>query len=327
MGWGSGMKSALPPSQAAIPDLANDRLHRSRHSGTLGAHGPEVPAAFSRRVRVLDLGDPHQDERDRPLRPDGPLRLASPRDAGARPSLGAAPPRGAFTRAHLRRTPLPGARPRAPPDHLDPRRPDDGGRPGDPHREPGPDRPPLLPVLARQGADQRAEVAGTALAVAGLVTLSVKDALSGGGSPAGDAMCFALDAPLRALPGPRRRNRDFPSIWLYVIPVYAQAPSSASVAASPDRDLRVWVRPRVGAHGRPRGRAHRLRPFAPQRGHAPDPRPDRQPVQREPVRVRGRPWATSSSARCPARSSTLASAIVVAGVAIVVFATPSAAEG
>jgi drug/metabolite transporter (DMT)-like permease len=68
-----------------------------------------------------------------------------------------------------------------------------------------------------------AEVAGTAVVIAGLIALSVKDALAGAGSLAGDAMCllsmllFALYLALG------RRNRDFPSIWLYVIPVYGLA--------------------------------------------------------------------------------------------------------
>ncbi len=69
----------------------------------------------------------------------------------------------------------------------------------------------------------RAEVVGTALAVAGLAVLSFREALTGGGSLPGDAMCllsmllFALYLALG------RRNRDFPSVWLYVIPVYGQA--------------------------------------------------------------------------------------------------------
>jgi drug/metabolite transporter (DMT)-like permease len=69
----------------------------------------------------------------------------------------------------------------------------------------------------------RAEILGTVVAVAGLVTLSAKDAIAGGGSLAGNAMCvlsmllFALYVALA------RRNRDFPSVWLYMIPVYGQA--------------------------------------------------------------------------------------------------------
>ncbi len=86
--------------------------------------------------------------------------------------------------------------------------------------------------LARERIN-RAEVAGTVLAVAGLLILSVKDALRGGGSLAGDAVCllsmllFALYLALG------RRNRDFPSIWLYVIPVYGQAAAICLLVALP----------------------------------------------------------------------------------------------
>ena len=79
----------------------------------------------------------------------------------------------------------------------------------------------------------RTEVLGTLLALVGLATLSVKDVLQGGGSLAGDAIClismllFALYLALG------RRNRDFPSIWLYVIPVYAQASVICLVVALP----------------------------------------------------------------------------------------------
>jgi len=79
----------------------------------------------------------------------------------------------------------------------------------------------------------RAEVLGTALAVVGLATLSVKDLVQGGGSLPGDLVCllsmllFALYLALG------RRNRDFPSIWLYVIPVYAQASLLCLLVALP----------------------------------------------------------------------------------------------
>jgi drug/metabolite transporter (DMT)-like permease len=92
--------------------------------------------------------------------------------------------------------------------------------------------PFFLVWLARERIN-RTEVAGTVLAIAGLLTLSVRDALNGGGSLAGDAVCllsmllFALYLALG------RRNRDFPSIWLYVIPVYAQAALICLVVALP----------------------------------------------------------------------------------------------
>ena len=69
----------------------------------------------------------------------------------------------------------------------------------------------------------RAEVAGTLIAVLGLVALTVRDAVVGGGTPAGNAVCFASMLLFALYLALGRRNRDFPSLWLYVIPVYAQA--------------------------------------------------------------------------------------------------------
>jgi drug/metabolite transporter (DMT)-like permease len=79
----------------------------------------------------------------------------------------------------------------------------------------------------------RAEVAGTALAILGLVVLSFKDALRGGGSVAGDAVCFASMLLFALYLALGRRNRDFPSVWLYVIPVYGQAAAVCLLVALP----------------------------------------------------------------------------------------------
>ena len=77
------------------------------------------------------------------------------------------------------------------------------------------------------------EVAGTALAIIGLLTLSVKDAISGGGNPAGDAVCFGSMLLFALYLALGRRNRDFPSIWLYVVPVYTQAALVCLLVALP----------------------------------------------------------------------------------------------
>jgi drug/metabolite transporter (DMT)-like permease len=82
--------------------------------------------------------------------------------------------------------------------------------------------PFLLHWVARERVN-RAEVAGTAVAVLGLATLSAKDALSGGGSLFGNAMCLLSMVLFALYVALARRNRDFPSVWLYMIPVYAQA--------------------------------------------------------------------------------------------------------
>ena len=92
--------------------------------------------------------------------------------------------------------------------------------------------PFFLLWLARERINL-AEVAGTVLAVLGLATLSVKDALTGGGSPAGDAVCLASMLLFALYLALGRRNRDFPSIWLYVIPVYGQAALVCLLVALP----------------------------------------------------------------------------------------------
>jgi drug/metabolite transporter (DMT)-like permease len=79
----------------------------------------------------------------------------------------------------------------------------------------------------------RVEILGTLLALAGVIVLSVRAALGGGGDFWGNVVCFGsmlLFAWYLAL---GRRNRDFPSLWLYVVPVYAQAAVFCLVAALP----------------------------------------------------------------------------------------------
>jgi len=92
---------------------------------------------------------------------------------------------------------------------------------------------PFFLVWVARERINRAEVAGTALAIAGLVLLSARDALSAGGSVAGDAVCLASMLLFALYLALGRRNRDFPSVWLYVIPVYAQASLLCLVAALP----------------------------------------------------------------------------------------------
>lgn len=79
----------------------------------------------------------------------------------------------------------------------------------------------------------RIEIIGTIVALAGLGVLSLRDALADGGSLLGNAICFGsmlLFAWYLAL---GRRNRDFPSLWLYVVPVYALAGGTCLLAALP----------------------------------------------------------------------------------------------
>ena len=69
----------------------------------------------------------------------------------------------------------------------------------------------------------RTEITGTIIAIAGVLLLTAHDAFAGTGSLVGNVVCFIsmlLFAWYLAL---GRANRDFPSLWLYVVPVYLQA--------------------------------------------------------------------------------------------------------
>lgn len=92
----------------------------------------------------------------------------------------------------------------------------------------------------------RTELIGTAITIAGLLLLNAHDAFSGSGDVLGNIVCFGsmlLFAWYLAL---GRANRDFPSLWLYVIPVYFQAGLFSLLAAIPWLDtfdyssLREW---------------------------------------------------------------------------------------
>ncbi|MEO7414738.1 MAG: DMT family transporter [Opitutaceae bacterium] len=78
----------------------------------------------------------------------------------------------------------------------------------------------------------RREILGTTVAIAGVLVLTLRDALSGG-DIIGNVVCFGsmlLFAWYLAL---GRKNRDFPSLWLYVVPVYALAGTICLIASLP----------------------------------------------------------------------------------------------
>lgn len=78
----------------------------------------------------------------------------------------------------------------------------------------------------------RREVLGTTIAIGGVLVLTLRDALRGG-DIIGNLVCFGsmlLFAWYLAL---GRKNRDFPSLWLYVVPVYALAGTICLIAALP----------------------------------------------------------------------------------------------
>jgi drug/metabolite transporter (DMT)-like permease len=170
------------------------------------------------------------------------------------------------------------------------------------------------------------EVAGTLLAIIGLVALSIRDALSGGGSPAGNAVCFGSMLLFALYLALGRRNRDFPSVWLYVIPVYGQAALICIVAALPrlhtfgTGSAREWAI-MVGLAAIPTVCGHSLLNAAMRR-------------------IRGQIVSLCNTSQfiyaglmgylifgeVPHAVFYATSAVVVAGVAIVVFATPPEPE-
>jgi len=70
---------------------------------------------------------------------------------------------------------------------------------------------------------RRAELAGTALGVSGVVVLSFGDLRAGSTHLTGDLVCFGSMLFFALYLSLGRHNRDLPSIWLYVAPLYAVA--------------------------------------------------------------------------------------------------------
>lgn len=79
----------------------------------------------------------------------------------------------------------------------------------------------------------RTEIAGTALALGGVALLTAHDAFAGGGDLRGNLICFGSMLLVTWYVALGRRNRDFPSLWLYVVPIYFQAGLICLVAALP----------------------------------------------------------------------------------------------
>ena len=69
----------------------------------------------------------------------------------------------------------------------------------------------------------RAEIIGTALALGGVVALTVPGLLDSSPGFLGNIICFGSMIAAAGYVALGRRNRDFPSLWLYVVPVYLQA--------------------------------------------------------------------------------------------------------
>jgi len=169
----------------------------------------------------------------------------------------------------------------------------------------------------------RAEVAGTALAIFGLLMLSARDALTAGGSLAGDAVCLASMLLFALYLALGRRNRDFPSVWLYVIPVYGQAAAVCLIVALP------WIRTFEAGSGREWAIMFGLAAIPTVCGHS--------LLNSAMRRIRGQIVSLCNSSQflfagvmgyllfgeVPRAIFYVACAIVLAGVAIVVFSAPA----
>ena len=92
--------------------------------------------------------------------------------------------------------------------------------------------PFLLHWLVRERIN-RIEIAGTAIALAGVALLMLPDALAGGGDFRGNFICFVSMLLVAGYVALSRRNRDLPSLWLYVVPIYLQSGLVCLVAALP----------------------------------------------------------------------------------------------
>jgi drug/metabolite transporter (DMT)-like permease len=79
----------------------------------------------------------------------------------------------------------------------------------------------------------RREIIGTVVAIGGVTLLSVRDALAGGGDLLGNLVCFGSMLLFACYLALGRRNRDLPSLWLYVVPIYFIAGLICAVVAIP----------------------------------------------------------------------------------------------
>lgn len=69
----------------------------------------------------------------------------------------------------------------------------------------------------------RIEVIGTAIALGGVALLMAPDAFTGGANLLGNLICFGSMLLVAWYVALGRKNRDFPSLWLYVVPIFFQS--------------------------------------------------------------------------------------------------------
>jgi drug/metabolite transporter (DMT)-like permease len=91
--------------------------------------------------------------------------------------------------------------------------------------------PFLLWLTVRERLNRR-EWIGTALALAGIGVLTASDLEIAQGHLIGDAVCFGSMLLFALYLVFARRHRDLPSVFLYIVPLYAAAATTCSVAAA-----------------------------------------------------------------------------------------------
>lgn len=107
--------------------------------------------------------------------------------------------------------------------------------------------PVLLFALAAERI-HRHELLGTLIAVSGVLALMGSDFRLAPAHFVGDAVCLGSMLLFAAYLVLARRNRDLPSLWLYLVPLYAVAALLCLAAAAFTLDLRAqpWNRREVG---------------------------------------------------------------------------------
>lgn len=109
--------------------------------------------------------------------------------------------------------------------------------------------PFILYLLIRERLN-RGEVRGTVLAMFGILLLGLSDFHLAPENVAGDAGCFGSMLLFAFYLGLGRRNRDFPTVWLYLVPLYffagvaclvAGAAAGSNFAIDTQRDLLLTI--------------------------------------------------------------------------------------
>lgn len=103
---------------------------------------------------------------------------------------------------------------------------------------------PFLLWLAAGEVVNRGEIAGTLTAIAGLLILTAGDVSLSRRHASGDLTCLGSMLLFAFYLALARRNRDFPTLWTYVVPLYLVGGVSCFAAAAPVTALTQVFAPR-----------------------------------------------------------------------------------